>query len=91
MISGLPVSLLPPTDRDLKRLSYDAALRWALGPDGRLRGSRLRRLAQARNYAPGWARVHRNQTLEEALQQNREWRDQIVRKKRAMRERAMRS
>jgi hypothetical protein len=66
-------------------LSYHDALRWALGPDGRLREKRLQRLARARHYDPGWVRVHANETLAQALAGNRRWRDELVRKKRAMR------
>jgi hypothetical protein len=82
MRSELPASLFPPTDSDLASLSYEAALRWALGPDGRLREKRLQRLAQARDCDAGWVRVHSNETLAEALQGNRKWRERIVRQKR---------
>jgi hypothetical protein len=84
MKSSLPPSLFPPSDADLARLSYEASLRWAVGPDGRLREKRLQRLTRARGYAEGWAQVHSNETLAEALAGNRQWRDRTMRKKRAM-------
>jgi hypothetical protein len=49
--------LWPTTDAELKRMSYEAALRWAAGDDGRMRSDRLERLAHVRRYKPSWVRL----------------------------------
>jgi hypothetical protein len=55
----------------LDRLSYFDALRWALGPDGKLERDRLRQVATARGYWPEWVDHKEGKTLGEV-------RDEIV-------------
>jgi DNA repair protein RadD len=58
---------VPATDEDLKEMTYRSVLTWAAGKDGLLIASRLKRIAAARGYKPGWAFFMANCELDEVL------------------------
>jgi superfamily II DNA or RNA helicase len=64
----------PVSDGDLAAMTLHDCLRWAADRDGTLQPRRLQRIAEAKDYKPGWAYHNRGKTFEEAWASVLEWR-----------------
>ena len=65
----------PPSDDDLRALTYKQGLEWAADRNGILRRDRLRRLARARRYHKKWIDHLDGRRVDSVLDDANAWRD----------------
>jgi hypothetical protein len=65
----------PPSDDDLRAVTYKQGLEWAADRNGILRRDRLKRLQRARRYHPKWIERLVGRRLDSVLDDANEWRE----------------
>jgi hypothetical protein len=67
--------LPPPSDADLRAVTYRQALQWAADPRGIMQRDKLKQLARARNYDPRWVDRLAGRHIDRVLTDARRWRE----------------